>query len=184
MARIKSAWEIALEKTKDITIDEEKYKAETLEKEGMALAGAFLNDVEQSPETLQAKLSKYSDEEYKIVRTGLIKTIFSNIVLPSDNSYQLRFERTTILSSLADPTGQAESMMAKIGAFFEQFLAAREEFGKQMEEQMRQALEQNPERANASQYAKLVEQNLKRMEDQYNDALENSKEGLREIFGC
>ncbi len=184
MARIKSAWEIALEKTKDIVLDEEKYKAETLEKEGMALAGAFLNDLEQSPEVLQSKLSKYSDEDYETVRKGMVRTIFSNIVLPKDNSYQLRFERTTVLTSLADPTGQAVQIMNQIGSFFEQFLAAREDFGKQMEEQFRQAMEQNPDRANAAQYAKLVEQNVKRMEDQYNGALETTRENLHQIFGC
>ncbi len=183
MGRIKSAWEIALEKTKDIVLDEEKYKAETLEKDGMALAGSFLNDAEQSPETLQAKLDKYSKEDYKTVRKGLIKTIFSNITLPKDNSYQLRFERTCILASIADPTGQAAQLLSQVGSFFEQFLAAREDFGKQMEEQFKQAMEQNPDQANAAQYAKLIEQNVKRMEDQYNGALENTKENLHRIFG-
>ena len=38
MARIKSAWEIALEKTQDIEIDETKYRTDKLTKEGMALA--------------------------------------------------------------------------------------------------------------------------------------------------
>lgn len=184
MARIKSAWEIALEKTKDIVLDEQKYKAETLEKEGMALAGAFLNDVEQSPEKLQKKLSKYSEDDYKTVRKGLVRTIISNIVLPKDNSYQLRFERTTILSSIADPTGQAEQLLQQTASFFEQFLAAREDFARQMEEQFRQAVSQNPDQANAAQYAKLIEQNVKRMEDQYNGALENTKENLHQIFGC
>ena len=30
MARIRSAWEIALEKTKDIEIDEQKYRTDSL----------------------------------------------------------------------------------------------------------------------------------------------------------
>ena len=38
MARIKSAWEIALDKTQDIQIDEAKYRSDTLLKDGMALA--------------------------------------------------------------------------------------------------------------------------------------------------
>ena len=47
MARIKSAWEIALEKTQDIEIDETKYRTDKLTKEGMALAGGYLNNTDQ-----------------------------------------------------------------------------------------------------------------------------------------
>ena len=55
MSRIKSAWELALEKTKDIEVDEAKYRESTLEKDGMALAGRFLNSVEMSQDELAAK---------------------------------------------------------------------------------------------------------------------------------
>ncbi|MCR4676033.1 MAG: hypothetical protein K5634_02245 [Sphaerochaetaceae bacterium] len=183
MSRIKSAWEIALEKTKDIVLDEARYRAETLEKEGMALAGGFLNDNEQKIENLQARLASYSGEDYKTVRKGIIKTIFANLNLPSDSSYRLRFDRTCALCALADESGQASQVVAGIGDFFEQFLQAREEFSKRMEAQLRQAMQENPEQVNTAQYAKLIEQNVKRMEDQYSGALENTKETLRQVFG-
>ena len=36
MSKIKSAWEIALEKTQDIEMDESRYREDKLKKEGMA----------------------------------------------------------------------------------------------------------------------------------------------------
>ena len=46
MAKIRSAWEIALEKTENITIDREKLKKDENIKKARILIGAYLNDDE------------------------------------------------------------------------------------------------------------------------------------------
>ena len=82
MARIKSAWEIALEKTQDIEIDEAKYRSDTLLRDGMALAGGYLNNTDQSLDVVAAKYASYNADDKTIVRTGMVSTIMSNISLP------------------------------------------------------------------------------------------------------
>ncbi len=181
MARIKSAWELALEKTKDIEIDENKYKADKLEKEGMALAGKFLNDAQMNEDELAAKYNAYSGQDLAMVKKGVVNTIFSNLGLPSDNLYEVRFERlVTLVALIADEGSQAVSTIRQIGDLFAQFIKHRQDFISRMQEQIRQAMQENPEEVNSNQYTQLIQQNLKKLDAQYQGALDNAKESLRE----
>lgn len=180
MSRIKSAWELALEKTKDIEIDENKYRAGVLEKEGMALAGKYLNDAQMSDEELSKKYNAYSADELVIVKKGIINTVFSNLGLPSDDMYEMRFERIVALVVLiADQNSQAISSIRQIGELFAQYVKHRDDFIQRMQEQVQQAMQENPEAFNSKQYTQLIQQNLKKLEAQYQGALDNAKEGLR-----
>ncbi len=181
MARIKSAWELALEKTKDIEIDENKYKAGVLEKEGMALAGKFLNDTQMSEDELATKYNGYSEQDLPTVKKGVVNTIFSNLGLPSDNLYELRFERlVTLVALVAEQGSQAVSTIRQIGDLFGQFIQHRQDFISRMQEQIKQAMQENPEQVNSNQYTQLIQQNLKKLDAQYQGALDNAKEALKE----
>lgn len=180
MSRIKSAWELALEKTKDIEVDEAKYKEGTLEKEGMALAGRFLNSVEMSQDELAAKYGSYSDGDRAVVRKGIANTVFSNLGLPADNLYEMRFERIVALVVLISPEGSpAVGAIRQIGDLFAQYVQHRTDFVQRMQDQIRQAMEEDPERTNSAQYAQIVQQNLKKLDAQYQGALDGAKESLR-----
>ena len=184
MARIKSAWEIALEKTQDIEIDEAKYRSDTLEREGKALAGGYLNNTDQKIDVVAAKFASYSKEDLPIVRRGMVGTILSNISLPSDDIYQMRFDRTTDLVNLVTKGDmQAMGLMQQIGDFLKQYIDAKTAFVDRMKEQIQQAMENNPEGVNSAQYSQLISQNLKKMDAQYGEALENTKQSLKQILG-
>jgi len=180
MSRIKSAWEIALEKTADIEIDEKKFKQDSLQKAGMALAGSFLNDPQQEVSQIITKLSSYSKEELATVKDGLKRIVLSNITLPVDDSYEFRLSRVSQLAAVLNPAVQ--ETFSQMSAFFQQYMTARMEFVKRMEEQIKQMMESNPQQANPEQYSKLIEQNLKKMEDQYSQALASTVEGLKEML--
>jgi hypothetical protein len=181
MARIKSAWELALEKTKDIEVDESKYRAGVLEKEGMALAGKYLNDEQMTDQELAQKYNAYSAEDSAMVKKGVVNTIFANLGLPSDNLYEMRFERLVALVVLvAEEGSQAVSIIRQIGDLFAQFIKHREDFISRMQEQIKQAMQENPEQVNSNQYTQLIQQNLKKLDAQYQGALDNAKESLKE----
>lgn len=184
MGRIKSAWEIALEKTQDIQVDQAKYLSDKLEKEGMALAGGYLNSTDQTPDVLAAKYAAYSDQDRQTVRKGVINTIFSNLNLPTDDMYQFRFGRTCELVSLvAQGDMQAVGLMQQIGSFFQQYIECKKDFVDRMQEQIKQAMQNNPENFNSAQYTQMIQQNLKKMDAQYSGALDNTKETLRQLLG-
>ena len=185
MARIKSAWEIALEKTQDIEIDETKYRTDKLTKEGMALAGGYLNNTDQKLDEVAAKFASYNEEDRVLVRSGMVSTILSNVSLPSDDIYQMRFDRTCDLVNLVtsgDP--QADGLMHQIRDFLKQYLDAKSAFVDRMKAQIQQAMENNPEGVNTAQYSQIISQNLKKMDGQYSEALENTKESLKELLGA
>ena len=184
MARIKSAWEIALEKTQDIEIDETKYRSDTLEREGMALAGGYLNNTDQKLDIVAAKYSSYSGEDLAIVRRGMVNTILSNISLPTDDIYQMRFDRTTdLVNVVTQGDMQALGLMQQIGDFLKQYIDAKTAFVDRMKAQIQQAMENNPEGVNSAQYSQLISQNLKKMDAQYGEALDNTKQSLKQILG-
>ena len=183
MARIKSAWEIALEKTQDIEIDEAKYRSDTLEREGMALAGGYLNNTDQKIDVVAAKFASYSNEDLPVVRRGMVGTILSNISLPSDDIYQMRFDRTSDLVNLVTKGDmQAMGLMQQIGDFLKQYIEAKTAFVDRMKVQIQQAMENNPEGVNSAQYSQLISQNLKKMDAQYGEALENTKQSLKQLL--
>lgn len=184
MARIKSAWEIALEKTQDIEIDENKYRSDSLEKEGKALAGGYLNNTDQKLDVVAAKYASYSKEDRAIVRKGMLSTVFSNVSLPTDEMYELRFSRTCdLMNVITQGDAQAMGLMQQIGGFFKQYIDCKKDFITRMEAQIRQAIENNPEGVNKQQYTQIIDQNIKKMDSQYSGALENTKEALKQLLG-
>lgn len=173
--RIKSSWELALEKTADIQFDEEKYKEQELVKEGMVFAGKFLNNDQISEEELR---KNYRPE----LKKGITDVIFSNITLPKDDGFSFRLNRISQLCGIIDSTGQSTAILEQISNFFSQYLTARQQFADQMQEQIKQAIQENPQEVNSRQYTQLIEQKLKQMENQYGGALNNFKEMLRGIL--
>ena len=80
MAKIRSAWEIALEKTQDIQIDKDRLQREENINRARRLAGSYLNYDEDMDET------RLSEEYSKIAsldgaREGIRATILQNLTL-------------------------------------------------------------------------------------------------------
>ena len=63
MAIIKSAWELALEKTEGLEIDTEKIKADMSIKEGRQIAAAFLNDIDVTREETIERYNAFPADE-------------------------------------------------------------------------------------------------------------------------
>ena len=80
MGKIRSAWEIALEKTENIQVDREKLKLEEDIKKARRAAGAFLNDEENKGESLEDDLNAIGND--KAVREGVKLTVLQNLTLP------------------------------------------------------------------------------------------------------
>ena len=144
-----------------------------------------MTNTDQKLDVVAAKYASYSKEDLNLVKSGMVTTILSNVSLPTDDIYEMRFARTCDLVNLVtDNDPQADGLMHQIGDFFKQYLEAKNAFVERMKAQIQQAMENNPEGVNTAQYSQLISQNLKKMESQYSDALENTKESLRQILGA
>jgi len=176
MSRIKSAWELALEKTEGMTFDEEKLKKDSLTKEGMALAGSYLSNIDMSLDQLKEKLAQVKAEDAPLFRKGMANVVISNIVLPQDALYSMRFERLCQIAGVLDPASGENLVQLK--DFLDGYLEQKEEFAQRIKQKLQAALQENPDQVDPSQFSEIIQQNLKRLDAQYQETLDRTKATL------
>ena len=81
MAHIKSALEIALERTESVKSDKAGIEQYELKREGKKIAGAFLEDPEEHP--IDAAFKRFSKDKIPSVRRGVLDILVAQISLPS-----------------------------------------------------------------------------------------------------
>ncbi len=195
MAFIKSALEIAMERTKDVKSDPETIKASQLIKEGQKLASDFLFDPKSGDINLKKSLDKYKADERDSFLSGLKKTFLSNIHLPKDDNYKETLNKIgTGLSSVAGNKKSVSVMMEQIGQFYSQYLENKiqlidalkqqyeprlkqkeQEIASKYGEQVTLSPEQDPE------FMEILKSNLGKMESQYSDSLSQAKLELEKM---
>lgn len=194
MGKIKSAWEIALERTEDIHADPQKIRHDSLFKEGRQLAGSFLTDIDITPEETEKRLSTYDKDQLAIIREGMATTLLFNLTLPQDESYKDNIQKLRVLGKIIDP--QSDELLEQLDGFFGQYLETQEHLVERMKQQFQPMLEQKQAQMRKQygqdfvlrpeqdpEFIKLLQQNLKQLSTQYQQALDDAKGQLRELFG-
>ncbi len=194
MGKIRSAWEIALERTENIQVDREKLRLDEDIKKARMAAGAFLNDEENKGESLKDDLDKIGNE--KAVREGVKLTVIQNLTLPQDTVLTDRYERLTALVSLiAGESSQAVALMAQITGFCKQYPEHRKQLIDQLKEQFAPMAEQKASQLRAQygqdvpvslendpEFLKIAQTQLDRLSKQYNETLEGAKAQLKDML--
>ena len=144
MADVKSAYEIAMEKIKDIepATLEERLKWKFVPK-GEELAGKYMKD----DVNLMAELSKYNDEERKYVAQGISAILIRNIDLPKNDAAKKNNRKAMDGIKLIKKDKTAvENVFSKIRYIFnyyaEQGEAQKKEAYEQVKEQFAMKLQQ------------------------------------------
>ena len=193
MGKIKSAWEIALEKTESIEVDKEKLQHRNAVESIRKAAGAYLAADTADAEKLKADLAGYSPAE---LREGLMMTVLANISLPASNNAETeRLERVrTLLSAASGNSEEAMALMDELVQFIVQYPAHRKDLMDKMKEQYRPILEEKSEKLskqygtavhlsfeNDKEFLEAANKNLERLEAQYQATLQNAKAQLKAI---
>ena len=173
MSRIKSAWELALEKTKDMDFDEEKLRKDQLKKDGMALAGRYLSNVDMPYDEMVQKLGAVKKEDAELFRSGMAEVVVSNIVLPQDELFVMRFERLSDVARALDPA--SGDLVGQLKSFLEGYLQERENFIINIRQQIQ-------DQVDPTQYTQVIQQNLKRLDAKYQETLDTTKQQLWKNF--
>lgn len=176
MSRIKSAWELALEKTEGMTFDEEKLKKDSILRDGKALAGGYLSNVDMSIDQLRQKLAQVKAEDLPVFRKGMAEVVISNIVLPQDALYSMRFERLCQVAGVLDEA--AGESLAQLKDFLDGYLEQKEEFAQSIRQKLQAAMRENPDQVDPSQFSQIIQQNLKRLDAQYQETLDRTRQTL------
>ena len=190
MAKIKSAWEIALERTENIQIYREKLKKDDNIKKSRLCAGAYLNDEENKGESLVDDLKAINDDD--AVKKALKLTALQNLTLASDTVLTDRYERILYLISLCCGSNQNIMELAnQIVGFCKQFPEHRKQLVDQLKEQFAPMLSQKAAQLKAQygqdvpvslendpEFLKIANQQLERLQKQYDETLAEAKAQL------
>ncbi|MFA5446891.1 MAG: DUF6657 family protein [Sphaerochaeta sp.] len=196
MAIIKSAWELALEKTEDLHIDPEKIKRDLLIKEGRQISAAFLNDIDVTKEATEKKYLSYAEEKRPLVKEGMVLTLLSNLTLPRNTLFKEAFSKVLELGLLiADGNEQISQLLEQLEGFFTQYLENQDDLVERLKNQFEPHLKQKEAQLRAqygpnftlrpeqdAEFMKLLDQQLSQLDQQYMTILDQAKEQIKELL--
>jgi hypothetical protein len=193
MAPIKSAWEVALENTKNIEGSKETLAAGAARDEGRRLAAKALDDPSFG---LKEALKSVERERIGLVREGLIQSLLANLVLPFDE-FALRKNKSVgaaVGAAVAD-TRKVSAIFGQLENFFREYLEERKRMfealerqyapklkkkEEEMSRQMGQRVKINP--AQDPEFQGLLRTYLSQLDLKYDEVLANAKEEIRQLF--
>ncbi|HON87970.1 MAG TPA: hypothetical protein P5519_00605 [Spirochaetia bacterium] len=193
---IKSALEIALEKTKDLQVDKKALLEQEAKTEGRKLAGSFLNNPEEI--NLTEALKKFPADQLDYVRTGIFEILLANLQLPVTTPLTQTQSRLKLiaegLSVIAGKTAAAQlkAVVPQIETFLKQYTedleradeAIKKQFAQhlKMKEQEMSARVGQPVKINSTnEFNKFYAQNINRIKSQYQEYLDRIKQDLARI---
>ncbi len=196
MSLLKSAWEIALEKTEDIEVDENKIRKDQRVEKGRRLAGSYLSDMEATFDTVENSFNETPEEQKADIKSGIAKTIIVNIALPQSDDYLPRMEKIANLAGLISENGeQIAHHIGELSGLMGQYLQAKETllerakaqyqpiFEQKQQQMMAQygratysAVEQDPE------FIQFLQKHYKQLSAQYQETLDGAKAELKQLW--
>lgn len=190
MSEIKSALELALERTADVKGDRSLIEAHEAKQRGMKLAGSLIDN----PDTnAAAELKRMGGANGKKAREGFISVLISHLSLPAQESDLARLRTVTAgLSAVARDPGAIAAIMEQVDGLLHQYLdnkgqlveSLRQQFAPRIRQQEQEIAKQTGtpvklDPASDPEFAKALSANMKRLQSQYNQVIEQAKEQLK-----
>ena len=189
MTHIRSALEIALEKTDGIKSDKSSLAAAEGKEEGKKLASAFFQDPGMD---LAGALKNLAKEKLPAVKEGFFQIILANLVLPRDEADIKKLDAIAgALGILTGKKADIASLSTQLAGFFRQWLddkkhldeALRQQLGPLLKQKEAQIAQQygRPVRIDPRtdpDYMKAYNTNMGSLEERYAGALAQAKEDI------
>jgi hypothetical protein len=194
MTYIKSAIEIALEKTNDIKSDRAALAAAGEKEEGKKLASAFFRDPEMD---LAGALKSLPKEKMAAVKAGFTQVILANLTLPRDEAdVEKLVPLARALDILTGGKAQIKVFKSQLEKFFKQWLEEKKNLGEALRQQLGPMLKQKeaqisqqlgrPVRLDPNtdpDYLNAYNKNMGHLETRYAGVLAQAKEDIAAILG-
>ncbi|HEQ72538.1 MAG TPA: hypothetical protein ENN69_08615 [Spirochaetia bacterium] len=194
MGKIKSAWEIAEEKTRNIQVDQKAIKRREAEERGKRLVSRFLEQTEGI--SLVNEMKAVSKEESDAVKKAVVDTLLANLTLPlSDYTTSRNKLARQGLLELTPENKTLRQILEQIATFFDNYQTEREQIEKSLEAQYAPRLRQK-EDAIAKQtgtrvelhamqdpeFVTLLKKNLGMFDERYQEALKDAKAEIERLI--
>lgn len=193
MSEIKSALELALERTADVKGDHASLEAHENRQEGRRVLSKYIEDPSMD---LKKALKSYDGKRRKQIRRGLFDALLGNITLPGD---QQAIERIKVLGpafeSVLDDKKSVSSIFDQILQLFSQYLRDRQQLIEQLRQQFEGRLKQKEDelarqtgqrmRLDPSQdpeFSQALQQHLQQLQAQYTQVVDQAREQLESLY--
>ncbi len=192
MGIIKSAIEIALERTQGVEADKEALEANRFITEGKKAVSRFL--AEEGVDLKQA-LAGYKGKEAGWVREGVFQALSANVRLPFDEMALLGAKKAGKgFQALASDPKKLARLSTQLEQFLEDYLVERRRLVEAVEKKYAPVLRQKEEEMSRQmgqrvrldpamdpQFQKLLRDNLAVLEERYTEVLEQVRQELRKL---
>ncbi len=193
MGEIKSALEIALERTRDVKSDPEALRRHEARTEGKRLLAALREDPEFD---LRKALKSVPKERRSWVREGLYEAARGNLSLPQNEADLARLdELTPVFQELARDAGAVKQLMQQLREFFSQYLSNRqqliEELRRRYEPKIKQKEQQLSQQygrevridpASDPEFSQILQDHMGQLQGQFQKALEEVDSHLKRLI--
>jgi phage-related tail protein len=193
MSFIKSALEIAMEKTEGIKGDKTALAAAAGKEEGKKLASAFFADP-----TMDAakKFKEFPADRLPWIKEGFFGVVLANLTMPRDEADIARLEPIgAALEAVIRDKSQVKEIKKQLGQFFKKCIEDRKHLADALVKQLAPMIRQK-EAQLAKQmgrpikidpkadpdFAKAYNQNMGNLESRYSEVLAQVKAELSEMF--
>jgi hypothetical protein len=193
MGEIKSALEIALERTRDVEGDHENVKSHELKQKGQKSASKFIKG---EISDLSKAFKEQTGKELRWFKEGVYETLISNLSLPTGEQSLEKMD--TLEKGFTALTGEKKAtsgLFGQLGQFFKQYLGDIEQLIEALDAQIAPRLKQKAEAmtqqtgmevqidpASDPEYAAALNQNKNQITERYREALNQAKGELRKLF--
>lgn len=193
MSHIKSALELALEKTEGIKGDKSAVVAAAGKEEGKKLASAFFQDPNID---LAKKLKEFSQDRLPWVKEGFFQVVTANLILPRDEGDVDKLEAIgRALEGVLKDKGQVRYLKQQLVQFFKQCVEDRKNLVDALAKQLQPMLRQKEAQLSRQMgrpvkidpkadpdFAKAYNQHMGSLESRYGEVLSQVKGELAALF--
>ena len=192
MSEIKSALEIALERTQDVEANKEALEANTFMTEGKKAVSKFLSEEDVD---LKKLLEGHDKKHLRYIKEGALQALLANLKLPPDEMSLLQSKKAGKgFYALTADSKHLGKLLNQMEQFLEDFLQERKRVVEAVEQRFQPILQQK-EQAMSQQvgarvkidpamdpdFQKMLRENMTILEDRYNQVLSRVKQELRRL---
>jgi len=197
MSKIKSALELALERTAEVKVDKEAVRKDGFIRKGKSTAGKYLSNPKSI--SLKDEIDLLNGDEQMWLRDGIVETLLANLTLPRYQSDLNRFPPIAegLKSIKRDKKSNGknlEYLMNQYADLFKQYLdnlaQLEEQLRTQWEPRLRQKEQQLKQQSGQAvkltpeqdpEFAKVLNEELAKMDAQYAEVLAQGKAEIRKM---
>ncbi len=198
MSKIKSALELALERTAGVEIDKEAVRKDEYTRKGKSTAGKYLGNPKAF--SLNDEIQALKGDEQTWFKEGIIGTLLANLTLPRYESDLSRYPPIAdALKSIGKKKGpEAENLTYLLDQYddlFKQYLQnilqLEEQLKTRWEPRLRQKEQQLKQQTGQAvrltpeqdpEFAKVLTEEFSRLDAQYTEILSKGKEEIRKLL--